>query len=109
MVRPGLRLVSPSTHPMSCLCYFETCIIGLIGSLLWPVSVPAKRTDLLLQLGSLSRVIWWDHRGPRASVPLHNSLPPLLRDTDPAPAWESLTALTANPCCFARLWDLFWV
>lgn len=30
--------------------------MGLIGPLLWPVSVPA-RMDLLLQLGSLGKII----------------------------------------------------
>ena len=53
--------------------------MGLIGPLFWPVSVPAKRTDLLLQLGSLGRTIRWYPGGPRASMPLPNYLPPQLR------------------------------
>lgn len=65
--------------------------MGLIGPLFWLVSVPAKRTDLLLQLG-------WYHGGPRASMPLPNYLPPQLR------LWRLLLAGTRDsPNCQSLL------
>lgn len=83
---------------MSCLCYFEVCLMGLIGPLLWPVSVPA-RMDLLLQLGSLAR----SFDGITGAQSLHDSsqLSASTAQGYGGCSEDSLTAQTASPCSFA--------